>query len=120
MNYNVKGTGLQITDEIRTYVEKRLGHADKFLQHDTTAHTDVELAHQTSEGRQKYRSEFTLASEGNVFRAEAMGDTLHEAIDLATAELTTEVLKTKKKNLRRMRHSAVKFKEFIRGFTDRF
>ena len=119
MNYNVKGTGLQVTDEIRTYVEKRLAHADKFLQHDTTAHADVELAFHITEGKH-YRAEFTVSSEGEVFRAEALGDSLHEAIDLAIDELTQELRKTKKKNLSLTRSGAGKFKDFIRGFTDRF
>lgn len=120
MNYNVKGTGVQLTDEIRTYVEKRLGHADKFLKHDSTAHVDVELQYQTSEDGKKYRAEFTLSSEGNVYRAEAMGDTLHEAIDLGAADLTSELSRMKAKSRDRVRRGAGKFKDFIRGFRDRF
>jgi ribosomal subunit interface protein len=119
MNYNVKGTGLQVTDEIRSYIEKKLTHADKFLQHDSTAHADVEVVYHITEGKH-YRAEFTVSSEGEVYRAEALGDTLHEALDLATDELTQELRKTKKKNLSLTRSSAGKFKDFIRGFTDRF
>ena len=116
MNYNVKGTGLQITDEIRDYVEKRLGRADKFLEDDSTAHTDVELEFKTSEESKKYRAEFTLTACKQSFRAEAKGDTLHEAIDLATADLTQEVTREKKKNQDLFRRGASKIKDVIRGF----
>ncbi len=120
MHYNVKGTGIQISDEIRTYIEKRFQHADTFLENDTTAHADVELEYQTSEERPKYRAEFTLQSRQEVYRAEAIGSTLHEAIDSATNELTKEVSRSKKKRLSLVRRGAGKFKDFIRGFRKKF
>jgi ribosomal subunit interface protein len=115
MNYNVKGTGLAITDEIRTYLEKKFAHADTCLEGDSTKHADVELELQTSEDRQKFRAEYTLSSEGAVFRAESTGDTLHEAIDLATSELNRELDRSKKKDVSRVRRGASRFKDFIRG-----
>src|SRR4051812_15887769 len=103
LNYNVKGTGLNISDEIRTYIEKRFAHAEKFLKDDSTAHVDVELEFQTTEDRQKYRAELTLSSEDQVYRAEALGDSLHESIDIATGELNTELNKNRKKQISRVR-----------------
>ncbi len=119
MNYNIKGTNVAITDEIRSYLEKRLTHADKFLQHDPSAHADIEVSYHVTEGKQ-YRAEFTLASLGKVYRTEARGTTLHEAIDLATDELADELRRIKKKNLSDIRHGAGRFKQFIRNLTDRF
>ena len=116
VNYNVKGTGLDITDEIRTYLEKKLSHVDTYLQNDPTKHVDVELQYQTSEDRKKFMAELTMTSEGALFRAEAFGDALHEAIDLATDDLTRELDKNKKKNKSLVRHGASRFKDFIRGF----
>ncbi len=43
MNYNLKGTNLQITPEIREYLEKKLGNLDKVLFEVETARADVEL-----------------------------------------------------------------------------
>ena len=115
MNYNVKGTGLQITDEIRDYVEKRFVHADKLLQDDPTAHADVELEFKTSEEDKKYRAEFTLTACKQSFRAEAKGDTLHESIDVATADLTQEVTREKKKSLDIERRGSAQIKDDVRG-----
>jgi len=115
MNYNVKGTGLQVSDEIRTYIEKRLVQAEKFLKNDPTAHSDVEVEYRASEDR-KFRAEFTLSSEAKVYRAEAQGDTLHEAIDIAINELTQELRRTKQKKLDLFRRGASKLKDYFRRF----
>src|SRR3989344_3706271 len=45
MNYNIKGTQLDISDELRTYAERKLAAADKFLIGDPTAHANIELQH---------------------------------------------------------------------------
>ncbi len=119
MNYNVKGTGLQITDEIRDYVEKRFGHVDKFLKDDTTAHADVELEFKAGEEHKKFRAEFTLTARKQVYRVEARGDTLHEAIDVATAELTQEVTREKKKHQHLLRRGAATIKDVVRGLRDK-
>ena len=63
LNYNIKGTGVPITDELRGYVEKKLAHAEKFLQSDTTAHVDVELTHQDLRHGDKFCAEFTASAE---------------------------------------------------------
>ncbi len=120
LNYNIKGTGLSVNDEIRAYVEKRLAHIEKFVRTDSTAHVDVEIEHQTSEDRKRYRTELTLSSGGGVFRAEALGDTLHESIDLAEGEMTREVSRAKKRTVYLARHGAMRAKEVVRGFRKRF
>ena len=115
MNYNIKGTGLQISDELRAYVERQLAHTDKLLRAGP-AHADVELEH-LPEGRSgKYRAEFTTQLGGAVYRASAWGSTLHEAIDLAGAELLSELRKSKSKRLHALRHKALQVKEYLRGW----
>lgn len=116
MNYNIKGTGIEVTDELRNYVEKQLSHADKFLSGDPTAHVDVEL-HHLPEGRSgKYRAEFTVSAGGRVYRVERWGGAMHEAIDVAGAELTTELSRDKKKRQSVLRRTSLKVKEYLRGW----
>ncbi|MDO8548293.1 MAG: ribosome-associated translation inhibitor RaiA [bacterium] len=120
MNYNLKGTGIDITDELRGYVEKKLElHTDKFLSNDTTAHADVELEYQELRHGEHYRAEFTLEASGILYRAESWGVTLHEAVDLALAELQKELRRNKKMKLKMFRHTAVKVKEFLRGWRNK-
>lgn len=116
MNYNIKGTGVLVTDELRDYIEKRLAHADKFVNGDTTAHTDVELQFSERNESGKYRAEFTTEVGGRVYRAAQWGSTMHEAIDVAAAELARELHREKKQKLKIFRHSAVRVKEYLRGW----
>lgn len=117
MNYNIKGTGIPITDELRAYAEKRLASLDKFLNDKEAARTDVELELSPLVDGPKYRAEMMLHDPGaRVMRAEARGTALHEAIDLAAGELFSELTRSKKKRLHLLRHGAVKVKEYLRGW----
>lgn len=120
LNHNIKGTALAVTDELRSYVEKRLGSAEKFLAGDSTAHANVELEYSQLRDGPKYRAEFTLSAKGEVYRAEEWGTTMHEAIDLAANRLVAELRRTKKKHLALVRRGGVVIKDAIRGFRDRF
>ncbi len=115
MNYNIKGTGLNVTNELRAYVEKRLGSLDKFTRADARA--DVELELDPLRDGPRYRAEFIQHQPGQeMLRAEAYGTTLHEAIDLAAAELFRKMTKEKKKRLQVFRRTAVRVKEYLRGW----
>lgn len=115
VNYAIKGTNLAITPEIRSYVEKRLGALDKFAP--DVARVDAEVGHEALYDGPKYRAEFMYHAPGEeLARAESRGTTLHEAIDLAAGELLRATSTRKKKNLQVFRRTAVKVKEFIRGW----
>lgn len=116
MPYNIKGTNLPITPELRDYVEKKLAHVNKFVAGDSTVHTDVELEFSPVRDGGKYRAEFNMAQGGELYRAEMWGSTMHEAIDIAIDQLTKELRRSKKKRLHVFRKSAAKIKDFIRGW----
>ncbi len=119
INYNIKGTGIAITDELRTYAERQLAHAEKFLQNDPTAKVDVELQYLEGGRSGKYRAEFTVSHEGGLARAEAWGSAMHEAIDIAGGELVHELRQSKDKRINVFRRSAVKVKEYLRGWRNK-
>ena len=118
MQYNIKGTGVQITPELRDYLEKRLRSLDKFANAD--ARVDIELGYQASQEKM-YRAEFMFYEPGlhAPLRAQGRGGALHEAIDLAEAELFRELTRVKKKRLHLLRRSAARVKEYLRGWTGR-
>lgn len=120
LNHNIKGTNITVTPELRTYAEKKLASTEKFLNGDSTAHADIELEYAEVRNGGKYRAEFNLSAGGGLYRAEEWGSTMHEAVDLAMDQLVKELRRTKNKHLRHVRHGAVKFKEFMRGFRERF
>jgi putative sigma-54 modulation protein len=118
MNYNIKGTEVPVTDELRSYVERQLAHADKFVGDDSTAHTDVELQYLADGRSGKFRAEFTLSVGGQVLRAERWGSTMHEAIDLSGGDLVSELSRNKKKRQSVLRRTSLRVKEYLRGWRD--
>ena len=120
VNYNIKGTGLPVTDELRTYVEKKLAAAEKFLHGDTTAHTNVECEYSQMRDGPKYRAEFTVSVRSEIYRAEEWGDTMHAAMDLAIEQLVKELRRNKSKHMHLVRRGGAAIKDVIRGFRDRF
>ena len=120
MNYNIKGTGLEITTELRSYVEKKLQTTDKFLSDDTSAHADVELEYAIMRDGGKYRAEFTVTAASSFYRKDEWGSTMHEAIDLAINGLVGELRQHKKKKIHLVRRGALVAKDFLRGLRDRF
>lgn len=115
MNYNIKGTGLEISDELRAYVERQLAHADKLVGGDSTAHANVELEYDAVHDGGKYRAEFTVELSGKVYRASEWGSALHEAIDLAGGRLTGDLRQNKKKRLQVLRRTGSIVKDYLRG-----
>jgi ribosomal subunit interface protein len=120
MLYNIKGTGLQISDGNRSYVEKRLAHLDKYFGKKSGVRIDIELEFLKDEEKQ-YRAEGTLHDHGleGQFRVEAMGDSMHEAIDIMINTLNLELSRAKKRLIHDKRKGALLFKNIIRGFTRR-
>jgi len=118
MRYNLKGTHVAITDEIRTYLDKKLSPHDKFLSSVEASRADIELQFDAMRDGPKYRVEITLhdAAHPNTFRTEAWGTTLHEAIDIVAGELFHALSRAKKKRQSRVRRGAAKFKSFLQGF----
>jgi ribosomal subunit interface protein len=117
MEHNLKGTNLTLTEEIRSYIDKKLGSLDKFIQHKSSARADVELEYRPTEEK-TYRAELML-HDRDIIRAEARGATLHEAIDKAAQELFTELTRRNKKKIRTFRHNAARVKEYLRGWRNK-
>lgn len=116
LNHNIKGTGIGVTPLFREYVTKKLGHVEKFTQNDSTAHADIELEHKAQGRSKQYRAEFTLSLKGEVYRANAWGVSMYEAIDVAIGELTESLRQIKKVRLHTLRRSAARVKEYLRGW----
>ena len=116
MNHNITGTNIELSQELRDYVQKRLEHAEKMLAGQEVAQLDIELAFHAGDAGPKYRAECNLSAGKELHRAEARGATLHEAIDLAIHELNSELSRAKDKRVSHMRRGAHRMKEYFRGW----
>lgn len=116
LNYNIKGTGLDISDELRSYMEKKLAHLEKFLHDETPPHADIELQFAPLRHGEHYRAEVTLSVGGTLYRTERWAESMHAAVDVAMGELQGDLTRDKKKRLHMLRRSATKVKEYLRGW----
>lgn len=114
----LKATGsVLLTDELRSFVEEKVGKVEKFLDQPEAARADVELA--TTGGSrtgEQFRAEINLHFPAGFARAEATRDTMHAAIDEAVAEVKGELRKYKTKHRDLLRRGSAKVKDFFRYF----
>ena len=107
-----------LTDEVRSFVEDKVGKLQKILnQNDTTLMTDVEIG--TVSGSRTgdlFRAELNITFAGGGVRAEASRETLHAAIDEAVAEARGEIRRTRTKHRDLIRRGAASVKEFFKRF----
>ncbi len=118
MECNFSGIGVDISTEVRSYLDKKLEHVEKFMHTDATYKLDGELRYSSGidDKKQKYHAAFTLVTNGTSLNAQADGQSAHEAIDIASAELAREVAAYKSKNKSLVRRGALKAKKFLQGF----
>jgi len=111
MNYNIKGTDVDITDELRSYVEKKLATLDTLMDNDA-ARADVIVSYLETEEKQ-YIAEMTLHDTKFPLHVQASGKTMYEAIDAAAGELGEALNDAKKKLKDVARHGALEGKEIL-------
>lgn len=99
MKIKLKGTGVQITEAVRKYVQEKIDMLDKFLGNIAVLNCDVELAKSVG-GQNKgqiFRTEVNLQVPGNVLRVEKTETDLYKAIDNVKGHLEGVIIKYKEK-----------------------
>lgn len=113
----IKGTNLELTPQIREYLQQRLEDIDKFLANvGGTQQAEIELA-KTTEHHQRgriYKAEIMISLKGETIRAESKKENIHQAIDDVKDDITREIRKYKEKRSTQSRKKARFFKKLIR------
>lgn len=118
MNINIKATNLELTPEIRGYVEEKVNALEKYIPHkiDDSVKAWVEVG-KISEHHQKgevYRAEIQIhIPHSRSIRAESTQIDIFAAIDTAQGEAKIEIEKDKKKKVSLMRKGGRMFKKII-------
>ncbi|MDP3785269.1 MAG: ribosome-associated translation inhibitor RaiA [bacterium] len=101
MRVSLKGTNIALLESTREYVDKKLVKTtEKFLARDgESICLDIEVGKTTRHHKTGpyFRAEANLSMGKTMLRAEALGETLNEAIDLAEEELEREIKKFKER-----------------------
>ncbi len=105
MKTNLTARNLELSDRLRTQIERKLQRLDR-ITHDM-AEADVELISKASHAADSAQvAEVTLRNNGDVLRSSAAGATPMAALDVVVDKLERQIIRTKEKpGSVRKRHS---------------
>ncbi|MBI3953559.1 MAG: ribosome-associated translation inhibitor RaiA [Chloroflexi bacterium] len=102
MELQIKGKNLEISDQVRQYVERKIGKLDRFLP--MVGEGTVELVHEpTRSATDRYVAQATLESHGLLVRGEERAATLYAAVDAVVDVLHRQLAHFKGKIYRKGR-----------------
>jgi len=105
MRINIKSTKIELTQEIKDYVQEKMDMLEKYLGDIQVLHCDVEVS--MSVGGQKsgkiYRAEANLSVPGELLRVEKTEKELFKAIDKVKDHLGRSIRRYKGKKIERRR-----------------
>jgi ribosomal subunit interface protein len=133
MNITIKATNIELTPDIRAYLDKRLSSVTDFVdKHAPASVCDVEVGKTTTGQRHGdiFRAEINIDMDGQFFRASAEKDSINTAIDAAKNEMLGELRRNKEKQVHLLRRGGQKLKEItqtlsvrgarLRGFVEKY
>lgn len=116
LNKNFKTKNIEVDDETREYLAKRIKKFDQFIDEDASpAIADIELEKMTGQQSGRiFRAEVNLKIGDNYLRAEEEAENIREAIDKMKDEMIRELRDTKEKRRTQERDGAREAKEQLR------
>jgi len=118
MKINIKATGIELTDAISDYVNKKISALDKYLENHPEAVVQVEVGKSTKHHRSGdvFLAEVHVTGQGLDLYALSEKSDLYAAIDLVKDEIVQNILSVKTKKETLTRRGARAIKEMMRGF----
>lgn len=118
MNINIKTNNIEITAEVRDYLNKKIESFDKLIdKNDESASFNVILA-RTTKHHQKgdiFNAEINLHIKGKVLHASSEGVDIYAAIDFVKDEIIRELRSYKDKKIGMLKKGGNKIKNLFRG-----
>ena len=101
MRVQIKGTKIDLTPELKDYVQEKMDMLEKYLGSITVSHCEVELekALTTQNSGKIYRAEVNLSLPGELLRVEKTTDDINKAIDKVKDHLELMITKYKEKKI---------------------
>jgi putative sigma-54 modulation protein len=100
MKFNIKTTNIELTSELRNYVEEKINSLDKFIKYtNSSIQSWVEIGRTTKHHQtgKIWRAEVQIHLPKKSVRAEAVSDNIFVAINEVVDELQIELKKYKGK-----------------------
>jgi len=118
MTIKIKATNIDLTDDIRNYVNKKIQKIEEIIGDDPTLLIEVEVGRTTAHHQNGdiFRAEINLNIRNKQYRSEAEKDTLYSAIDEAQEEILQIETKEKSKKISIIRRGGRTLKDLIKKF----
>ncbi|KRN28471.1 30S ribosomal interface protein S30EA [Lactobacillus selangorensis] len=105
LNYNVRGENIEVTDAIKSYVQKKINKLEKYFDGTATSTAHVNLKVYPDKTA---KVEVTIPMPYLTLRAEESSPDLYGSIDLVTDKLERQIRKYKTKINRKSREKGIK------------
>lgn len=117
MNINIKATGIELTDAIRDYVDKRLEAVVKLLQDDSASMVNVEVGKTTQHHRHGdiFKADIHITGSHRDLYVSSERSDLYAAIDEVRDEAIRRITTSKAKRLSLVRRGGKRVKDIVRG-----
>jgi putative sigma-54 modulation protein len=102
MKITVRGKGIQITNALKEYVDKRIGRLDKFFVEGTAAQVTMTVE------KDRHKVEVTIPVNGYIIRGEEETNDMYASIDLVVDKLDKQIDKYKTKLAKKIRNGSLK------------
>ncbi len=102
MELNMKGKGVEITDRLQNYVEKKVGKLDRFLPTITEAWVELSVEG-TKAAQDSHVCQVTVRANGVILRAEERSEDMFNSIDTAVDRMYRQIARYKGKRQNRWR-----------------
>ena len=122
MNIRTNTNGIELTESISSYIEKKLITIERLLQHvppETLIEVEIEKDSKQRKG-QGFRAEISIVLPNKRLYASAEHDDLYAAIDEVKDEILSELKKQNTKRRDIVRRSAARTKQIFRQFGSYF
>lgn len=105
LKYNIRGENIEVTDAIRSYVQKKLTKLEKYFEDtsNSTAHINLKIYSDKTA-----KVEVTIPLPYLVLRAEETSPDMYASVDLVTDKLERQIRKHKTKINRKSREKGFK------------
>lgn len=118
MNIKIQATNLELTSDVRDYLDKKLPYFEQFLEHGGgAALCEVEVEKTTAHHKQGsiYRAEINITDGGSHYRAESRQENIYAAIDEVKDDMSRELKRSKNKKRTLVRRGGAKVKALLKG-----
>ncbi|MCR5293615.1 MAG: ribosome-associated translation inhibitor RaiA [Lachnospiraceae bacterium] len=112
MKFVISGKNLEVTDNLRQMVEKKLGKLDRYFSPDTTCTVTLSVE------KERQKVEVTVPVKGSIIRSEQVSNDMYVSIDLVEEIIERQLMKYKKKIIDKHQSAESFQKEYLEDVYD--